>query len=362
MNAAAHFAQTYAAARAKFLDAAAAAGLAVQSHAHPLRGHDGEALAIDVVREGPARARGLLVISSGCHGVEGFCGSGVQVALLRDAAWHAEVAAADAAVLYVHALNPHGFSHWRRTTHENVDLNRNFQDFSRPLPANAAYDELADAIVPDTWPPTQQVAARLADYVARHGARGLQAAVSGGQYTHADGIFYGGSAPTWSNATLRTVLREHGRACSTFGWIDLHTGLGPSGHGELIFAGPDDAAVLERTRRWWGEQQVTSIYDGSSSSALLTGLMWNAAQQECPQAAYAGVAVEYGTLPQADVIDALRADQWLHNHPQADAATRAAIRCRTRDAFYVDTDEWKASIVAQGLDAARKGLAGVAAR
>jgi hypothetical protein len=52
-------------------------------------------------------------------------------------------------------------------------------------------------------------------------------------------------------------------------WIDLHTGLGPSGVGERIYAGHDDAAMA-RARRWWGDQ-VTSIYDGSSTSALLTG-------------------------------------------------------------------------------------------
>ena len=41
-----------------------------------------------VARDGPANAPAVLVVSSACHGLEGFCGSGVQVALLGDAAWH----------------------------------------------------------------------------------------------------------------------------------------------------------------------------------------------------------------------------------------------------------------------------------
>jgi hypothetical protein len=57
------------------------------------------------------------------------------------------------AVLYVHALNPYGFSHIRRATHENVDLNRNFHDFSKPLPVNEAYRELHPLLLPDQWPP-----------------------------------------------------------------------------------------------------------------------------------------------------------------------------------------------------------------
>ena len=55
------FSQTYTEARAKFLAAADAAGLAVHSQAHPMRGHDGEALALDVVRDGPADAAALLL-------------------------------------------------------------------------------------------------------------------------------------------------------------------------------------------------------------------------------------------------------------------------------------------------------------
>ena len=353
------FAQSYGQARELFLAAAKAAGLGVQSHAHPLIGRDGEALAMDVARSGPRNAQALLVISSACHGVEGFCGSGVQNALLADASWHAQAQQTGVAVLYIHGLNPHGFSWWRRTTHENVDLNRNFHDFAKPLPHNAAYAQLADAIVPPTWPPGPEADAAIAAFVAQHGDRALQAAITGGQHAYPHGLFYGGRAATWSQQTLRGVLREHGQGCARLGWIDLHTGLGPSGHGELIFACRDDAAALARARQWWGPQ-VTSIYDGSSASALLTGMMWMAAYDECAQAQYTGIAVEYGTLPTREVIDALRADQWLENHPLASAEQRRSIKKQVRDAFYTDTDAWKQQIVEQGLAAARLAVAGLA--
>ena len=359
MTAAAFFSQSYAEARARFLQAAATAGLAVESHPHPLPGQEGEPLAMDVARFGPADARSLLLISSACHGVEGFCGSGVQNALLADADFHRQATAAGVAVLYVHALNPYGFSWWRRTTHENVDLNRNFHDFSQPLPANPGYAALAELIVPATWPPAPESEAALAAFAAEHGPRALQTAISGGQHTHADGLFYGGSAPTWSHLTLRRVLQTHGARCARLAWIDLHTGLGPNGVGERIFACKDDAAALARARAWWG-LGITSIYDGSSSSARLTGLMWLTAYQECAQAEYTGIALEYGTLPLDQMLYALRADQWLANHPQTDAATAAAMKRQTRDAFYSDNDVWKASIVEQGLTAARQAVAGLA--
>ncbi len=358
---AAHFSQTYGEARTKFLAAASDAQLAVSSHLHPLRGHDGEELAMDVAWLGPADAAGLLLVTSACHGVEGFCGSGVQVALLRNPAWQAQLRSSGCAVLFIHALNPYGFSHWRRVTQENVDLNRNWHNFAETLPANPGYDELATAIVPDTWPEPPDAAQRLATFASTHGERALQTALSGGQYQYPNGIFYGGRAPTWSHLTLRRVLQQHGQRCQRLGWIDLHTGLGPNGHGERIFACKDDNAALQRARAWWG-REVTSIYDGSSSSALLKGLMWQAAEWDCPQAEYTGIALEYGTQTMAEVMSALRADHWLHSHPQAaNPAQAAAIRRQMRDAFYTDTPAWKQQIVAQAEEAATQALRGLCA-
>ena len=101
-----NFSQTYAEARGKFLAAADAAGLDSHAHVHPLLGRDGETLALDVVRDGPADAQAVLLISSACHGVEGYCGSGVQVALLGDAALRQAAHANGVALLFLHGLNP----------------------------------------------------------------------------------------------------------------------------------------------------------------------------------------------------------------------------------------------------------------
>ena len=82
------FSTTYAEARTKFLAAAGARGYAVESHVHPSAlGAEGEPLAMDVATGGRGDADALLLITSGTHGVEGFCGSGCQVALLGDDAF-----------------------------------------------------------------------------------------------------------------------------------------------------------------------------------------------------------------------------------------------------------------------------------
>ena len=351
------FSESYRQAREKFLAAARDAGLAVESRLHPEKGAQGEDLAMDVARDGPADAGHLLIVSSGCHGVEGYCGSGVQVAALRDAEWRGRARRDGVAVLYLHALNPYGFSHNRRVTHENVDLNRNFHDFSQPLPVNKPYRELHPLLLPDQWPPTLANEAAIADYLATHGPALFQAAISGGQHEFPDGLFFGGTAPTWSNLTLRAVLRAHARQASRIAWVDIHTGLGPSGVGERIFAGRNDAAGVARARRWWGG--VTSIYDGSSSSAFLTGLMCNAIYEECPQAQYTGIALEYGTVPLPEILQALRADHWTHLQAEAPPGLRAQTGRQMKSAFFTDTAAWQAQVLQQARQALSQAVDGL---
>lgn len=353
------FSQSYAQARQKFLEACARLDLPVECFPHPLPGREGEQLAIDVARSGPADAEHVLLITSGCHGVEGFCGSAVQIDLLQDPDFQRMGRDARCAVVYLHAANPYGFSWLRRWTHENVDLNRNFRDFSQPRQHNPDYAALHPVMIPERWPPSLGNRLRLISGLVRRGRKHLQKAISGGQFSHPDGLFYTGTEPTWSNRTVREVLRRHGSACKHLVWLDIHTGLGPKGHGERIYSGPGDSPMLARARRWWGES-VRSSQDGQSVSVPLTGLMVYSAIEECTPAEFTGLTLEYGTLPGEQVLDALRAEQWLHNNPRASEAQRQKIKQQLRDAFYVDEPQWKAEVLRQGREVAQQALAGLA--
>lgn len=357
---AAGFSATYAQARDRFVATARARGLPVETHTHPThRGAQGEPLTIDVALLGPAEATAVLLLVSGTHGAEGFCGSGCQIGFLGDDDFLRAAAVSGARVVLLHALNAYGFSHLRRTNEDNVDLNRNFRDFTRAPAPNAAYAEVHGFMVPATWPPTADNEARLSAYVAAHGQFALQQATTSGQCEFPDGLFHGGVRPAWSNLVLRDVLRRHVGGARRLASIDFHTGLGPWSHGEKIYAGRNVAADLARTRGIWGED-VTSFYDGSSTSASLTGVNFEAVYDECPRVDYAGIALEYGTLPVMDVLQALRADQWLENHPSASDQQRRSIKAMLRAAFHDDGPEWQRNVYAQALVAARAALAKLA--
>lgn len=342
-----HFSGTYAEARRKFLEAAEARGARIESfvlEAH--RGALGETLATDTAYVGTPGAAKLLIVSSGTHGPEGFCGSGCQVATLHDEDLLARLAEAQVGLLLVHAINPHGFSHLHRTNEDNVDLNRNHIDFGAPLPVNAGYADVEPLVLPAQWPPSADDVAAMNAHIEQHGMRAFRAAVTAGQYTSPHGLFYGGTAPSWSNRTVRSILRRHGAAATHIGWIDIHTGLGPYGHGEKIYPGRNAPADLAQARAWWGAD-VFAPFDGQSASADVSGPAVSAIYDECPQASAALMGLEFGTLPDQEVLLRLRADTWLRSHPEAPQALKRTIRQQLREAFYCDNDEWKGMVLGQ---------------
>lgn len=340
---AALFSATFREARQRFLEAVRAADAKLESHVHPLKGAEGEEIGMDAALLGRADAKKLLIVSSGTHGPEGFAGSACQLALLND-----ELArrAADRgiALLLVHAVNPFGFSHLRRTNEDNVDLNRNFNDFATPYPENPVYEELHELLVPRIWPPGAENEERLAAAMARLAGR-RNPGVSSGQARHADGLFYCGTAPAWSNRTVRGIVRQHGSKSRHIAWIDVHTGLGPYGHGEKIF-GRHSEATTARARRWWGSDLIVSTAFESVSPRTV-GHITSCAPEECPDAAVTPTTLEYGTLPNPVVRRALRGEAWLAGHPDAPAALVAEIRRAVRDAFHVDADDWKGMVLGQ---------------
>jgi hypothetical protein len=87
--------------------------------------------------------------------------------------------------------------------------------------------------------------------------------------------------------------------------------------------------------------------------------MYTAAYDECPQAEFTSIALEYGTVPMMDVMTALRAEQWLRRHPEADAQLVAQTKRSIRDAFYVDTPQWKQKVLAQARQAMRQAVDGL---
>ena len=353
------FSRSYSEAREKFLEAAA--DLVTETYAHSARGPAGEELAADVAWHGPPDAPSVLILVSGTHGVEGYCGSGAQVDWLRREEFR--TLPPNAGALLIHAINPFGFAWTRRVNEDNVDLNRNWIDFSAPLPSNPDYDEIADDLAPTVWTQEaqQDTARNLAawrDARGAHGASDFLQAVTGGQYAHPLGLFFGGAGPSWSRLTLTAILKKYLARAKRVGLIDYHTGLGPCGYAERLTVFAPQTPEFQRAASWFGEA-VTSTKDATSSSKDISGDSVSGAASLLPQIEFTGVAFEVGTVPMPQVLDALRADAWLHAYGDPLSAEGRAIKAQMRAAFYCDDDWWKGMIAGQSLLTCRQAIAGL---
>jgi hypothetical protein len=359
MNSAESFSPDYPAARAKFLDAARGADARLEVISHPERGPDGGELATDVAWIGPQEAEAVLVMISATHGVEGFCGSGAQVDWLRRKEYRG--LPKGTAVLMIHALNPYGFAWIRRVTQENVDLNRNWVDFNSPLKPNPGYERLADLICPAEWTAEAQVRSRegLRAYADEHGFAVLQQAITGGQYSHPLGVMYGGDRPTWSRRTQTEIFKHHLRGAGRIAIIDYHTGLGPWGYGEQIVVEQPQSARFKRAAGWYGGAITSPMAGGDSTSAEIMGDGLSFAPSLLAQAEVTGMALEFGTMPLMTVLNALRADAWLHAYGDPLSPEGRAIKAEVREAFFGDADDWKGMIAGQSLLATRQALRGL---
>ena len=360
------FPRDYAESRRRFLRAAKARGAEIRSYVNPTRGPDGGRLATDCTWLGPRNAKNVLVLMSGTHGVEGFCGAGA----LMDVLTSPPSLPRGLGLLLVHAINPSGFAWIRRVTEEGVDLNRNFVDFKNS-PANPGYDALAGAILPAKieGPVYARAQKKLQAYIARHGLPAFNVAIAGGQYRHPKGLFYGGAGPTWSHRTEAAIIADYALARRRrVAVLDYHTGLGPHGYGDLLCAHMPNTRSAALSRKLFGDN-LSESFDGKTNAGQaapgarhgFASMLWE--KKLGGRVAYVGI--EYGTYDGLKVVrPALVAYHWLHARGPVrwqDARTRK-IKAALRKAFYPDTDAWREAVLwrsRQSIRLAAEGLAKV---
>jgi hypothetical protein len=350
-------------ARPRFLAACAQAGVPVTSYPHPLTGPAGEPLATDVARFGPDNAARLLVMVSGVHGVEGFSGSATQIGWIAQRRY--EALPDDTAVLMIHLINPWGAAHLRRYTEGNVDLCRNCLDFSQPLPTNPAYAAIHGELVPGErlGERGERTGPYLGQLVAAHGLEYVVDLFMAGQYQYPEGFAFGGTRPTWSNTTLRDILRSHGHHTRHACIIEFHTGLGPWAYGQLITL--HDGEELERVRAWFGPWVFNPSADrapGEEGYRVVHGHTLNAYRESLPAAEVTAVTLEFGSYPPDETLALLVREHLLvHNAAPERAAELAAIKAQLLEYHHPRDWEWRCAFWSRSLQVIRQACRGLVA-
>jgi hypothetical protein len=345
MNYCHYFSEDYLTARRRFLEAADAVQASI--HTLPLASPalDSQQLSIDIAWLGSSDPSRALIHSSGLHGVEGFAGSAIQLALLE----HRPSIPPDGAILLVHALNPYGMAWLRRANENNVDLNRNFvtSDEQR-TGASVLYRKLDCFLNPKSPPSADYFYARAAYYALRYGVRHLAQAIAMGQYEYPKGLFYGGnrleSGPTLYRSWLADKLASLNRGFA----IDVHTGLGRSGQESLFLS-----SELIRTDVLAGKlgRELVSDATGSGAGYEIQGGYAGCFDVLPDRAEMHVVTQEFGTFPAVQVLHALREENRWHHY--GSGTTLHPAKRRLKEIFAPESRAWRDSVISQGVSFAQ---------
>jgi hypothetical protein len=309
---------TYGALRTRFLETAKRCKAKISHYRHPLKGMNGEDLYTDVAVLAKPGVTKWLVSVSGTHGVEGYYGSMCQVHYMDRLS--SQGLPENVGVLMIHLINPWGTSWKRRVNEDNIDLNRNYRDFDKPLAGNPIYETIHDLFTKESAEGAGRESAlkKWSEKVNEIGYTELMNHLGAGQYTHQDGLYFGGFKPAWSNITLRAIVREFLGDCSDAISFDLHTGAGAYGHPMLMAIAENEYPGMDDAQRIYGEWLYTVLTSPSQStdtgiSAAATGYTSQAMVDMMAGKNFAQLVIECGTYDSNKTgQDALWDDHFLH--------------------------------------------------
>ena len=174
----------------------------------------------------------LLIVTTGLHGIEGYIGA-AMLNLLIDKYLN-KLDYDSTGIVLVHAINPWGMKHMRRTNENNIDLNRNFiwQWSSLEEKLNKDYQKIESFLNPQ-----QPYCNKLWNNVSfnfgllkalfKIGFNSLKNAPILGQYQFPAGIYYGGQGYEDSTRYMIDLYRRCIRDYRRIVLLDIHTGYGP---------------------------------------------------------------------------------------------------------------------------------------
>lgn len=221
----------------------------------------------------------LVIITSGIHGAEAPTGHTVQELVFREFIQTNKFK--DLCFLFVHSLNPYGYKYFRRTTENNIDLNRNFATVEEFKSNNESYEHLKHLLQPtipaqSSWISRLFFYSKAIYYNLRFGKNIFLKSISG-QYRESQGIFFGGAKVEPQILQLQEKIQEIAAPYSLIYHIDLHTGFGERGNLHLFGSDGLDPESKKRMLDFFKGFQIDTGKDKDfySTSGDFSDWMWN---------------------------------------------------------------------------------------
>jgi predicted deacylase len=324
-----------------------------------------DGLAVEWIAAPPRERRErVLVLTAGEHGIEGYVGAAVRRLFLDQFLGHLDPDTTG--LVLVHAINPWGMAHRRRTNLANVDLNRNFvlDDKGFDPAINLEYDGIHPFLNPErpVGPPLGArlaFAAGLVRHLLAPGPAAIRRATLLGQYRHTRGVYFGGSSLQPETQIMMELYRQCLAAFPHLVLLDMHTGYGPRSQMSIVCSPQEPAAPDALARRFRYPRVVQA---GSDQFYAMQGEMIDCLYRlaaEIPGRRIFAASFEFGTLGDSllAAIRSLRASVWENQaHWHGTAAGMAATVAREFEAlFYPGDPAWRAKALAD----AQQALSGI---
>ena len=350
------FSDSYTTAREKFRSVSSSLGYQYTAYPIVQAGSNSEDLTIDVVVSGSPNSSRAVIISSGLHGVEGFLGSAIQLALLEEQQILPLALSSDIKVILIHALNPYGFASQRRWNEDNIDLNRNFLLPNENFQGSPEDYAKFDSFLNPTSPPS-----RLEPYIfkalwliLKYGMLRLRNTLPVGQYDFPKGLFFGGHCPSKTQEILASNLPKWVGSSSEVVHIDFHTGLGKWGTYKLLLDLPETSEGYLRLSRRFGASTIEP-FDPKGVSYKIRGGLGTWCQDLLSECRYDLLTAEFGTYSTVQVLKALRAENqaywWGKKHENYEWTKHQLM-----EMFFPSSRQWREQCVGQGLNICKQAL------
>jgi len=308
----------------------------------------------------PAQAspQGLVIVTSGVHGAEGFAGSGVLRFIASDIVGAGKADTQNTGYLFIHAVNPYGFRYGRRVSENNVDLNRNFgtgdEHFKRK---NPAYVGMQKVLNPDgpasaSWPAHFKLVAKGAREAAKIGMGGMIQAVGVGQYEVPQGIMFGGKDFEPQQRLLQPLFLKKSQPYGKVLILDLHTGYGRRGYMHLLPNPPENDAERERMKKVFGNYPIETAGDGGDFfssdgdySTYVSRLLTSKGKTTVP------MLIEFGTVDSQTYRGSLKTltrlirENQMHWHDAVSKTAETNIRRNFRELFFPKNLQWRKKLI-----------------
>jgi hypothetical protein len=353
------FSGDYAAARERFRQAAQQAAWQLERLPIDPPGPNRERLTIDVALAPLDDSDCCLVLSSGLHGVEGFLGSAIQLALVEQWADRPETRPR-IRLVFLHGLNPYGFAWLRRCDENNIDPNRNFSvdgyGYAGSPPGYAELDGLLNPKCPPSWWDGFLLKAVLA--IARRGMPALKQAVAAGQYEFPQGLFYGGSEPSCTNEIVSEHFARWLGGCRRIVHLDIHTGLGPWATPILLVDYPLSGKPRQWLSGWFGEGSFNEC-DSRGIAYSARGSLGQWCVRRSPQRDYLFASVEFGTYSRLKVLSGIRAENQAHHWGKPGDPATVRAKQRLKELFCPKSNHWRQLALDRGLQLVYRAIGGL---